>query len=92
MADGILYTEHVVYENGMANVVNPVVVVAGHIRAAHIYNIIFSAMRQNFSIAGLLPIVQVKSRLQFSSFLYETLYLLVRILWVFFLFTGGAAI
>lgn len=60
-ADGILYTEHAVYENGMLNVEYPVaVVVAGHIRAAHIYNITFSAMRQNFAIAGLLPLIQVK--------------------------------
>lgn len=61
VADGILYTEHAVYENETMNVEYPVVVIAGHVRAAHIYNITFSAMRQNFAIAGLLPMIQVKS-------------------------------
>lgn len=66
MADGILCTEHAVYENATMNVEYPIVVVAGHIRAAHIYNITFSAMRQNFAIAGLLPIIQVKFSFEIS--------------------------
>lgn len=68
MADGILCTEHEVYENGTMNTEYPVVPVACHVRAAHIYNIVFSAMRQNFAISGLLPTIQVRAVLKGSRF------------------------
>lgn len=58
-ADGILYTESKVYANETMSVMHPIALVANHVRAAHIYNITFSHVRQNFAIAGLLSFVQV---------------------------------
>lgn len=82
-ADGILYTEYEVYENRTANIDYPTVVVAGHIRAAHMYNITFSTMRQNFAIAGLLPIIQVNAKtfnIYFEDIItiYEILYFVLQ--------------
>lgn len=59
-ADGILYTESMVLANATSNVDYPSVVVSKNVRAAHLYNITFGGIRQNFSIAGLLPYIQVK--------------------------------
>lgn len=64
VADGILYTENNVRENGTTDVEYPVVLVARYVRAAHIYNIAFSAIRHNFAISGLLPIINVKQSYQ----------------------------
>lgn len=61
VADGILYTEYVVCTNETMNTQYPVTVVASDVRGAHMYNIVFSAMRQNFAISGLLPIIQVNA-------------------------------
>lgn len=61
-ADGILYTENMVFANATLNVEYPVVLKSKYVRAAHIYNIAFSHMRQNFSMAGLLSLIQVKKK------------------------------
>lgn len=59
-ADGILYTEWKVYENDKMDVEYPKKLTAEYVRAAHLYNIAFGHMRLNFSIAGLLPFIQVQ--------------------------------
>lgn len=59
-ADGILYTENVIFENKAIDRNYPKAIEAGNIRAAHIYNIGFGGVRENFAIAGLLPIVEVR--------------------------------
>lgn len=59
VADGIFWTEHKVYADKTKDTDYPKIVTAEHIRAAHIYNITFTAMRQNFAIAGLLSSIQV---------------------------------
>lgn len=58
-ADGILYTESKVYSNETSHVGHPTVLVSKFVRAAHIYNIVFSHIRQNFAISGLVSFVQV---------------------------------
>lgn len=58
-ADGILYTEHMVYEAEISDPAYPKVLMAKNVRAAHLYNVAFSHVRQNFAIAGLLTSVQV---------------------------------
>ncbi|XP_055310149.1 uncharacterized protein LOC129573544 [Sitodiplosis mosellana] len=57
-ADGILHTECMVLANTTSNVQYPVALNPEYVRAAHIYNITFEHVRQNFSIAGLLPHIQ----------------------------------
>lgn len=59
-ADGILYTENAIHENNASDTNYPNAIEAGNIRAAHIYNIGFAGVRENFSIAGLLPIIEVR--------------------------------
>lgn len=66
-ADGILYTEHKVYANETLNIGYPTALVTQHVRAAHIYNISFSHVRQNFAIAGLVSYVKVLIRMFFLS-------------------------
>lgn len=66
-ADGILYTEHKVYANETLNVGYPTALVTQHVRAAHIYNISFSHVRQNFVIAGLDSYVKVLITMFFLS-------------------------
>lgn len=58
-ADGILYTEHRISKNETAIVSYPARLDAEYVRAAHIYSIGFSAVRENFGMAGLLPAIQV---------------------------------
>lgn len=58
-ADGILFTEKMVYEEQTMNVNYPTVLVAGHVRAAHLYNFVFGIIRKNFNIAGLKSLIQV---------------------------------
>lgn len=58
-ADGILYTETMVMEKRNENVNPGPVLTPKYVRAAHIYNITFSHVRENFAIAGLLPLVKV---------------------------------
>ncbi|XP_055310152.1 uncharacterized protein LOC129573547 [Sitodiplosis mosellana] len=70
-ADGILYTESMVYANATSNVEYPIAVVSKNVRAAHLYNITFGSIRQNFSIAGLLPYIQ--EVLQFDGVYYQKL-------------------
>lgn len=61
-SDGILYTANKVYSKNMGNVTHPDALVAAYVRAAHIYNIAFSDIRQNFAIAGLLKFIQVRNK------------------------------
>lgn len=80
-ADGILHTEHATYENKSTDTRFPKTIEAKYIRAAHLYNITFSAVRENFAIAGLQPMIEVKNRqipilqsffLKIYSFIYFT--------------------
>ncbi|XP_031625913.1 uncharacterized protein LOC116342439 [Contarinia nasturtii] len=70
-ADGILYTESMVYANVAANVEYPAVLVPKYVRAAHLYNITFAHVRNNFAIAGLLSHVQ--ECLQFDGVYFQKL-------------------
>ncbi|XP_055306558.1 uncharacterized protein LOC129570859 [Sitodiplosis mosellana] len=70
-ADGILYTEHKVYANEILDAAYPTVLTAKHVRAAHLYNVAFSYVRQNFAIAGLLQSVQ--EIFQFDGVFYQDL-------------------
>lgn len=65
-ADGILYTENAVYEKKATDTSFPKTFEAQYIRAAHLYNITFSAVRDNFAIAGLLPIIEVINDIVFE--------------------------
>lgn len=58
-ADGIFYTEMAVYEKKVIDSSFPRTIDTQYIRAAHLYNITFSAVRENFAIAGLLPMIEV---------------------------------
>lgn len=62
-ADGILYTEIMVNDEQTKNinVSSTMTLTPNYVRAAHIYNITFPHVRENFSIAGLLPLVEVKN-------------------------------
>lgn len=62
-ADGILYTEIKVNANETMNVAYPTVLKSRYVRAAHIYNIIFSHIRQNFAIAGFASSIQVQIKI-----------------------------
>lgn len=62
-ADGILYTEFKKNEN-RSDVINaeyPTVLVKAHFHAAHVYKLIFSHVKLNFAIAGLLPDLDVSA-------------------------------
>lgn len=59
-ADGILFTENTIFNNEIGDVEHPKVLTAQNIRAAQIYNIAFTYVRENFAIAGLLSHIQVK--------------------------------
>lgn len=59
-ADGILYTEWMVCEGKTMFVQYPKKLTAEFVRAAHLYNTAFGHVRLNFSIAGLLPFIQVR--------------------------------
>lgn len=61
-ADGILYTENMVLAKATLNTNFPAVLKSEYVRAAHIYNIAFGYVRQNFAVAGLLPHIQVKKK------------------------------
>lgn len=69
-ADGILYTENMVFANATLNVEYPIVLKSKYVRAAHIYNIAFGHVRQNFSMAGLLLLIQVKINLKIEITLH----------------------
>lgn len=58
-ADAILYTEMIFSYQSPSDIEYPTKIDPKHIRAAHIYNIAFTHVRQNFEIAGLLPLHQV---------------------------------
>lgn len=58
-ADGILYTEKIAQTNEMNDIEYPTVLIAEHIRSAHIYNGAFSHVKMNFAIAGLKSVTQV---------------------------------
>lgn len=58
-ADGILHTENAIWKEKVAGTFYPKKIEAEYIRAAHLYNITFSAVRENFAIAGLLPVIDV---------------------------------
>lgn len=60
-ADGILYTENAIHENNATDSNYPKTIEAANIRAAHIYNVGFGGVRENFAIAGLLPVIEVRS-------------------------------
>lgn len=59
-ADGILYTEIKVCDNKTVDVKYPTALESKNVRAAHIYNITFSHVRENFAIAGLISLVEVQ--------------------------------
>ncbi|XP_031621007.1 uncharacterized protein LOC116339323 [Contarinia nasturtii] len=67
-ADGILYTEHRVYD-GTDNNRKPVKVVDEHIRSAHIYVKAFDCVRENFAVAGLLS--QIQEKLLFNGVFFQ---------------------
>lgn len=58
-ADGILFSEKKIHDNEQITVKYPTGFESKCVRAAHMYNITFSHVRENFAIAGLLPLVKV---------------------------------
>ncbi|XP_031628378.1 constitutive coactivator of PPAR-gamma-like protein 1 [Contarinia nasturtii] len=70
-ADGILYTEYKVYLDETGNAQYPNVLVTRYVRAAHIYNNVFSQVRHNFGIAGLLP--SIEEVMQFDGVFFQKL-------------------
>ncbi|XP_055323806.1 uncharacterized protein LOC129578759 [Sitodiplosis mosellana] len=69
-ADGILYTEKKILDNKTTDVKYPATLKSKCVRAAHIYNITFSHVRENFAIAGLISLVQ-DLILQFDGVYYQ---------------------
>ncbi|XP_031632710.1 uncharacterized protein LOC116346671 [Contarinia nasturtii] len=70
-ADGILYTAHMVLDDKTNDVTYPTVLVAQHVRAAHIYNICFKPVKMNFEIAGLWSLMEVD--LEFDGVYFQRL-------------------
>lgn len=60
VADAILYTENAIHVKKATAARYPKAVEATNLRAAHLYNITFSAVRDNFAIVGLLPAIEVR--------------------------------
>ncbi|XP_031633299.1 uncharacterized protein LOC116347044 [Contarinia nasturtii] len=71
-ADGILYTEKIVRNSETIDMKYPTGFESKCVRAAHIYNITYSHVQENFAIAGLLSLVQ-DSILQFDGVYYQKL-------------------
>ncbi|XP_031638346.1 uncharacterized protein LOC116350635 [Contarinia nasturtii] len=68
-ADGILHTEYMNSTNDIKDVDYPTVLVASHIRAAHLYKSAHSHIQLNFAIAGLLSFI--KENLQFKGLYFQ---------------------
>ncbi|XP_031632736.1 uncharacterized protein LOC116346688 [Contarinia nasturtii] len=70
-ADGILYTAHMVLADKTNDVTYPTVLVAQHVRAAHIYNSCFAHVKRNIYIAGLCS--HIEGSLAFDGVYFQKL-------------------
>lgn len=72
LADGILCTEYEICDGLKDYVIPPTILNAQCVRAAQKYNIVFSYVRENFAIAGLLSSIEVTQNCNITHFLMHS--------------------